>query len=87
MSRRTLQRWVTAARETLAEDTSDKGWTYLSAHDLRRPWGTRAIEAGVLPTVVMQAGGWDDFRTFQKHYMGVHGDKVVAREAAKVLTG
>jgi len=33
----------------------------------------------------MQAGGWDDFKTLQKHYMGKHGDRVVAREAAKVL--
>jgi integrase len=85
VTRQTIQRWVRAARETLAEETGDEGWQYLSAHDLRRTWGTQAIEAGVLPTVVMQAGGWDDFKTFQKHYMGQHGDNVVAREAAKVL--
>lgn len=86
ISRRTLQRRIEAARETLAEETGDEGWQYLSAHDLRRTWGTQAIEAGVIPTVVMQAGGWEDFKTFQEHYMGVHGDKVMAREASKVLT-
>ena len=85
VTRQTIQRWVRAARETLEQETGDEGWQYLSAHDLRRTWGTQAIESGVLPTVVMQAGGWDDFKTFQKHYMGQHGDKVVAREAAKVL--
>ena len=85
VTRQTLQRWVRATRDALRDETGDEGWSYLSAHDLRRTWGTRAIEAGVLPTVVMQAGGWDDFRTFQKHYMGVHGDRVVSREAAKVL--
>lgn len=84
-TRQTIQRWVQSARETLAESTGDEGWQYLTAHDLRRTWGTQAIEAGVLPTVVMQAGGWDDFKTFQEHYMGVHGDRVVSREAAKVL--
>ena len=85
-TRQTLQRWVRRAREALNAETGDEGWQYLTAHDLRRTWGTLAIEAGVLPTVVMQAGGWDDFRTFQKHYMGVHGDRIIAREAAKVLT-
>jgi len=84
-TRQTIQRWVRSAREQLAESTGDEGWGYLTAHDLRRTWGTQAIEAGVLPTVVMQSGGWDDFKTFQKHYMGKHGDRVVAREAAKVL--
>lgn len=84
-TRRTVQRWIKAARETLEAETGDEGWQYLSAHDLRRTWGTRAIESGVLPTVVMQAGGWDDFKTFQKYYMGQHNDSVVSREAAKVL--
>ena len=84
-TRRTVQRWIKAARESLTETSGDEGWEYLSAHDLRRTWGTRAIESGVLPTVVMQAGGWDDFKTFQKHYMGQHSDTVVSREAAKVL--
>lgn len=85
VTRQTLQRWVRATRDALRDKTGDEGWSYLSAHDLRRTWGTRAIEAGVLPTVVMQAGGWDDFSTFQEHYMGQHGDRVVSREAAKVL--
>ena len=85
MSRRTLQRRIETVREELQADTGDEGWQYLSAHDLRRTWGTQAIEAGVIPTVVMQAGGWEDFKTFQEHYMGVHGDTVIAREASKVL--
>ena len=84
-SRRTFLRRLQSARETLQEDTGDDGWQYLSAHDLRRTWGTRAIEKDMAPTVIMQCGGWDDFRTFQRHYMGHHGDDVVAKEAAKVL--
>lgn len=31
---------------------------YLTAYDLRRTGGTLTIKAGVLPTVVIQAGGW-----------------------------
>ena len=85
MSRRTLLRRLESAREALEAETGDEGWQYLSAHDLRRTWGTKAIEAGIVPTVVMQCGGWDDFKTFQDHYMGVHGDQVIAEEASKVL--
>ena len=85
MSRRTLQRRIESAREDLEAETGDEGWQYLSAHDLRRTWGTQAIEAGVIPTLVMQAGGWEDFKTFQKHYMGVHSDSVLAQEASKVI--
>lgn len=83
--RQTVQRWIRNVRDDLQEQTDDEGWKHLTAHDLRRTWGTRAIENDVLPTVVMQAGGWEDFKTFQEHYMGVHGDSVVAREASKVL--
>ena len=85
MSRRTLQRRIESAREDLEAETGDEGWQFLSAHDLRRTWGTQAIEAGVIPTLVMQAGGWEDFKTFQKHYMGVHSDSVLAQEASKVI--
>lgn len=85
MSRRTLQRRIETAREDLEAETGDEGWQYVSAHDLRRTWGTQAIEAGVIPTLVMQAGGWEDFKTFQEHYMGVHGDSVLAQEASKVI--
>lgn len=85
MSRRTLQRRIESAREELEAETGDEGWQFLSAHDLRRTWGTQAIEAGVIPTLVMQAGGWEDFKTFQKHYMGVHSDSVLAQEASKIL--
>ena len=85
MSRRTLQRRIESAREDLQEETGDEGWQYVSAHDLRRTWGTQAIEAGVIPTLVMQAGGWEDFKTFQQHYMGVHSDSVLAEEASKVI--
>lgn len=83
-TRQTIQRWIQRARSALEAETEDEGWQYLTAHDLRRTWGTRAIEADMSPTVVMQAGGWDDFKTFQEHYMGVHSDAVVAREAAKL---
>ena len=84
-TRQTIQRWVRAVREDLEEETGDEGWQYVSAHDLRRTWGTQAIEANMAPTVVMQCGGWDDFRTFQDHYMSHHSDSVIAQEANKVI--
>lgn len=86
VERQSLQRWIRRDRETLAEETGDDGWENLTAHDYRRTWGTQAIEANMAPTVVMQCGGWDDFETFQEHYMDVHSDSVIGREASKVLS-
>lgn len=85
VTRQSLQRWIRNARGALEERTDDEGWQYVTAHDLRRTWGTNAIEANMAPTVVMQCGGWQDFETFQEHYMGQHGDQVIAKEAGKVL--
>lgn len=86
VTRQTIQRWMRSARETCEAETDNEGWQHLTAHDLRRTWGTRAVEAGISPTVVMQAGGWDDFETFQEHYLGVHSDEVIAREAKKLAS-
>lgn len=84
-TRQTIQRWIRGIRGELEEKTGDEGWQFLTAHDLRRTWGTQAIESGMIPTVVMQCGGWEDFKTFQEHYMGHHSDSLIAQEASKVL--
>ena len=43
-----------------------------------------SLEAEVMPSVVMQWGGWDDYETFQRHYLGKHGEVVQSREGEKV---
>jgi integrase len=81
---RTLRRWVSRAAEQLAATENDDRWCYLGPHDLRRTWGHLMLEAEVLPSVLMQFGGWEDYETFQKHYFGKHSEQVQAREADKV---
>jgi len=84
VSTRTLRRWVQRAAERRSAAEDDDRWRHLSTHDLRRTWGHLALEAGVLPSVLMQWGGWEDYETFKNHYLGKHGEEVQAREAEKV---
>ena len=81
---KTLNRWVKRAAQELYAETGDEAWTYVTFHDLRRTWGTRMLEAGVLPSVVMWHGGWDDWETFRKHYLGEFSPDALARERNKV---
>ncbi len=81
---RTLNRWVKRSGEELAAATGDEGWARVTYHDLRRTWGTRLLEQGVLPSVVMSHGGWEDWATFREHYLGEFSPEALARERAKV---
>lgn len=65
VSSKTVCRWITNAAERLAEKTGDDGWTYLDVHDLRRSWGTHVLAEGVLPSVVMSWGSWEDWETLR----------------------
>ena len=81
---RTLRRWTVRAADQLRAETGDDRWRHVRPHDLRRTWGHLTLEAEVLPSVVMQWGGWEDYDTFQKHYLGKHSLRVQDREAEKV---
>jgi Site-specific recombinase XerD len=84
VSTRTLRNWVDAAAESRGVDESDDRWRYLSPHDLRRTWGQLTLEAGVTPSAVMQMGGWKDYQTFKRHYLGKHSEGFLAEESKKV---
>jgi len=81
---KTLNRWVQRAAAELHEETDDEGWLELSYHDLRRTWGTRALEQGALPTVIMEWGGWEDWETFRTHYCGELSPHALKRERSKL---
>lgn len=81
---RTVYRWVRDGAEELQEETGDVGWADVTPHDLRRTWATRLLEDAVLPTVVMSWGGWEDFRTFFRHYLGEFSPEGLRRERGKV---
>ena len=81
---KTLNRWVKRAGEALYAETGDEAWLEVRHHDLRRSWGTGLLEQGVLPSVVMSWGGWDDWETFRRHYLGEFSPEALARERGKV---
>lgn len=81
---KTVYRWVRRAAERLQAETGDRGWSFLDVHDLRRTWGTNLLEQGVLPSVVMDWGGWEDWETFRRHYLGEFSPEAIRRERGKV---
>ena len=80
----TLYEFVRRARGRCWNQTKDEGWQYVGPHDLRRSWGVRLLEAGVLPSVVMDWGGWNDWETFRNHYLAEFSPEIVRRERAKL---
>jgi integrase len=80
----TLYDWTARARERVYAETGEVGWTYVGPHDLRRSWGVRLLEAGVLPSVVMDWGGWEDWETFRDHYLAEFSPEALRRERGKV---
>lgn len=80
----TLYDWVRRARQRCRAETGDEGWQYVGPHDLRRSWGVRLLESGVLPSVVMEFGGWSDWSTFRNHYLAEFSPEALRRERGKV---
>lgn len=81
----TVRRWVKKAAGKCLDETNDPGWQHLSPHDLRRTWGGHLLwDRGVLPAVVMNWGGWEDWKTFRDHYLGEMSPAAADRERAKV---
>jgi integrase len=83
-STRSLRRWVTRAAAELEDETGDKGWSFLSFHDLRRTWATSLAAADVDPMLVLDWGGWNDLETFLEHYRGTYSPKAQRRQREKV---
>jgi len=79
-----LRNWIRETRETLAEETGDDRWQYVSMHDLRRTWATQVAENDVDPLIVCQWGGWTDLETFLDHYRGSYSPEAQRRERSKV---
>jgi integrase len=80
----TIYDWVQRCRERTHAKTGDEGWLFVGPHDLRRSWGVRLLEAGVLPSVVMEWGGWEDWQTFRDHYLAEFSPEALRRERGKV---
>lgn len=81
---RTVRRWVKRAALSRAAIEDDLRWQYVGPHDLRRTWGHLLIREHVHPAQVMDWGGWGDWETFNKHYLGKHDDLDQHHRALKV---
>lgn len=80
----TVYRWVKRAADRLRVETGDDGWKFLSPHDLRRTWAGHLLwDCGVLPPVVMDWGGWEDWKTFRDNYLGEMSPAAAQRERSK----
>lgn len=80
----TVYDWVQRAAQRCRAESRDEGWKYVGPHDLRRSWGVRLLESGVLPSVVMEWGGWEDWQTFRNHYLAEFSPEALRRERGKV---
>lgn len=80
----TIYDWVRRAAERRQAASGDEGWSFLDVHDLRRTWGTYLVGQGVIPGYIMQIGGWEDWETFRRHYIGELSPEVEKREMQKV---
>jgi integrase len=80
----TIYDWVERERQRCYAATGDEGWDYVGPHDLRRSWGVRLLESGVLPSVVMEFGGWEDWTTFRDHYLAEFSPEALRREREKI---
>lgn len=80
----TIYDWVERARGRCQAETRDEGWQFVGPHDLRRSWGVRLLEHGVMPSVVMDWGGWEDWKTFRNHYLAEFSPEALRRERGKV---
>jgi len=80
----TVYDWVSRAADRAHAETGDEGWLEVGPHDLRRSWGVRLLESGVLPSVVMEWGGWEDWETFRNHYLAEFSPEALRRERTKV---
>lgn len=78
---RTVREWVTSIGERRLGETGDDGWSHLSAHDLRRTWGTLLADDEVEPGLVMEWAGWE---TFREASLGTYSTKAKIRARAKV---
>lgn len=83
-SERTLRNWIERAADRCRAATSEEAWRFVTMHDLRRTWGTLLLENDVEPGMVMQWGGWEDWKTFREHYLGVYSPKKQREERGKV---
>lgn len=80
VTKRTVQAWVKDAAESAAEATGNENFARISSHDLRAYFASTAlIRHDMNVRVVMEVGGWSDFKSMQP-YLNAQFDDIIAAE-------
>lgn len=61
---RTLRYWIQNSRETMALESHDDRWHFLTSHDLRRTLAGQLANADVDEMVALRWGGWNGIDGF-----------------------
>lgn len=81
---RWVQKRVKMAAKNAYDETGDEDWLKVSSHDLRVRFGHKMlVEEKVNPEVVMDVGGWEDYKSI-KPYLGKPSEKNIINEFERV---
>jgi len=68
LTSRSVQRVVQRTAETAADETGNQDFAMVRSHDLRRYFAhTCLVEERMNPRVVMDIGGWDDYKSLEPY--------------------
>jgi integrase len=68
---------VKRVANTIADETGEEDYRYVSSHDFRRRFAQRLlVDERMNPMVVMAVGGWDSFKSIEP-YLNAPSERVV----------
>ncbi len=79
----TIENWIREAAERCRIQSEEDGWRHVDSRDLRRTWARLLVDSGVDPALVMEWGGWSDWRSYRETCYGSCPPEVERTEAKK----
>lgn len=79
----TIENWIREAAERCRIQSEEDGWRHVDSRDLRRTWARLLVDSGVDPALVLEWGGWTDWRSFRETCYGSCPPEVERTEAKK----
>lgn len=79
----TIENWIREAAERCRIQSEEEGWRHLDSRDLRRTWARLMVDSGVSPALLVEWGGWTDWRSFREFCYGSCPPEVERTEASK----
>lgn len=79
-SKRTVQKYIKQSAEAAAAATGNDDYAKISAHDFRAYFATTSlVRKGLNPRIVMEVGGWKDYKSIQP-YLNAAFDDIIVQE-------